>query len=61
LLAFGNVELFDELQEHRKLGDGPFLTKQKGVTLRLPQFLTQLANNMKVKLGVLGKVAAQFG
>ena len=58
LLAFGNVEVFDELQEHRELGDGSSLAKQKGVALRLPQFLTQLANNMKVKLGILGKVAA---
>ena len=59
LLAFGDLELFDELQEHRKLSDGSFLAEQKGVTLRLPQFLTQLANNMKFQLGILGKVAAQ--
>ena len=29
LLAFGNVELFNELQKHRELGDGSFLAKQK--------------------------------
>ena len=59
LLAFGNVELFDELQKHREFSNGPFLAKQKGVPLRLPKFLAQLANNMKVQLGILGKLAAQ--
>ena len=53
--------MFDELQEHRELGDGFSLAKQKGVALRLPQFLAQLADNMKVQLGILGKLAAQQG
>ena len=49
----------DELQKHREFSNGPFLAKQKGVPLRLPQFLTQLANNMKLQLDILGKLAAQ--
>ena len=61
LLAFGNVELFDELQKHREFSDSSFLAEQKGVALRLPQFLAQLADNMKVQLGILGKLAAQQG
>jgi hypothetical protein len=59
LLAFGNVELFDELQKHRELSDGSPLAKQKCVALRLPQLLAQLADDMKIKLGILGKLAAQ--
>lgn len=31
------------------------------MALRLPQVLTQLANKVKIKLGILGKVAAQHG
>src|SRR6516165_10563953 len=59
LLALGHLESLDELKEHRELGDGLFLAKQKGVVLRLPEFLRQLANNMKFQLGILGKAATQ--
>ena len=58
LLALGDLELFDELQEHRELSDGSFLAKQKSVPLGLPQFLTELANNVKFQLGVFGKTVA---
>ena len=61
LLALGDLELFDELQEHRELSDGSFLAKQKSVPLGLPQFLTELANNVKFQLGVFGKTVAQRG
>src|SRR6516165_378017 len=61
LLALGHLESLEKLKEHREFGDGLFLAKQKGVVLRLPQFLTQLANNMKFQLGILGKAAAQRG
>jgi len=47
LLALGDLGLFDELLEHRELSDGSFLAKQKDVALRLPEFITQLANNVK--------------
>jgi len=38
-LAFGDLQMFEQLQEHRQLGHGASLAQQKRMALGLPQFL----------------------
>ena len=57
-LALGDLELFKQLQKHRKLGSGASLTEQKCMSLCLAQLLAQFAHNMELQLRVLGKAAS---
>lgn len=59
LLAFGDLQLFDKLQEHRELRDCASLAQQKSVPLGLSQFLAELADNVKFQLGVFREAVPQ--
>jgi hypothetical protein len=59
LLAFGDLQLFDKLQEHRELCDRASLAQQKSVPLGLSEFLAELADNVKFQLGVFREAVPQ--
>jgi hypothetical protein len=51
--ASGGLKLLEQLKEHRHLGNGLPLRKEKRVTLRLTELLAELADDMKFQAGIL--------
>ena len=52
--ASRGLKLFEQLKEHRDLGKSLSLRNKKRVTLRLTEFLAELANDMKFQAGIFG-------
>ena len=48
----GGLKLFEQLKEHRDPGKSLPLRKEKRVTLRLTEFLAELADDMKFQAGI---------